>query len=282
MTLRCSRQAMDLKLQFALAPNGKTYIRNQYCHYPFHVCRAQYVDTNPFGLATVYLQSCAGGIFEGDRLFCEFHSLSESQAHITTQASTIVHSMEYGSAEQYVLIEAEENSFIEYLPDPLILFPHSNLRSKVVVSMHPTATVYLADALLIHDPKNRGNTFGEYHNETKIMDLQGKLLCLDRYHITGDQNSNSYMGVMGNYAVLGTIVFLSPTDLTHTFCDMLKDLLDANSTAVYAGVSVLPNKCGVWVRLMANEAFEMRSIMTNLWGLGRVNFTGTLPHTRKK
>ncbi len=270
-----------MKLQFALSPNGKTYIRDQFCRYPFHVCRAQYVDTKPSGLATIYLQSCAGGIFEGDRLFSVFHSLPESQAHITTQASTIVHSMKNGRAEQYVSIEAEECSYIEYLPDPLILFPESHLHAKVAVSKHPTATIILSDAFLVHDPENRGRNFGKFQNETRIEDLQGNLLCLDRYQITGEGMFNHYIGVMGDYAVLGTVMFLSPANLTHTFCDSLKNVLDTNR-AIYGGVSMLPNDCGVWVRLMASEAFEMRSIMTSLWEVGRINYAGTLPQMRKK
>ena len=275
------RQPIDLKLQFARSLNGETYISNQYCRYPFHICRAQYVDTNPPGLATIYLQSCAGGIFEGDRLLCEFHTLPESQAHITTPASTIVHSMNHGTAELCVTIKAEKGCYTEYLPDPLILFPESQLRSKLVVRMHATAIICLTDAFLVHDPMNCGNKFGEYQNETRIEDLQGKLLCLDRYRITGEQFSNNYIGVMGDYAVHGTAMFLGPVNQTSSLPETLKEVLDTNC-AVYTGVSVLPNDCGIWIRLLSKDTFELRSTITKLWEVWRFNFAGALPQTRKK
>ena len=53
----------DLQLQFAPSPSGRTYLSHQFSRYPFHICKAQYLDAEPSDMATVYLQSSAGGIF---------------------------------------------------------------------------------------------------------------------------------------------------------------------------------------------------------------------------
>ena len=57
-----------LELAFEAAPDGRTYIASQYADYPFHVCRPHYLDPELPGMASLYLQSCAGGLFENDNL----------------------------------------------------------------------------------------------------------------------------------------------------------------------------------------------------------------------
>ncbi len=271
----------DLQLRFAIAPDGRTYLDRQFSRYPFHICRAQYVDPDPKGLATIYLQSSAGGIFADDRLSCVFHALPKSQAHITTQASTVVHRMDNGDACHDVEIRAEANSFLEYLPDPMILFPMAKLRSSVVVQMHPSATVLIADAFTSHDPVANQDNFTEYHNETRVEDLHGKLLCLDRYCVSGKQFCSGQLGVMGKNAVQGTFMLLNSTHSSTDMCELLRRSLQSHFDG-YAGVSTLPNGCGAWVRLVAFEAFALRSAIQEVWAVTRQAVMGTRPHNRRK
>ncbi len=57
-----------LELAFARDPSGRTYLRRQFASYPYHVCRPLSFGGDPQGMATIYLQSSAGGIFRDDRL----------------------------------------------------------------------------------------------------------------------------------------------------------------------------------------------------------------------
>jgi urease accessory protein len=57
-----------VEIAFARDPSGRTYIRRQFVRYPYHVCRPLSFSGDPAGMATIYLQSCAGGIFRDDRL----------------------------------------------------------------------------------------------------------------------------------------------------------------------------------------------------------------------
>ena len=56
------------------------------------------------GLATLYVQSCSGGIYEDDRLDLTLATAQGAEAHVSTQAATVVHSMPSGSASQRVRI----------------------------------------------------------------------------------------------------------------------------------------------------------------------------------
>ena len=90
--------------------------------YPYHVCRPHFLDRELPGLATLYLQSCSGGLFEDDKLACDVIAGTGSAIHLTSGASTIVHSSRRGGqAEHSTAIRAEQNAFAEYLPDPVHL-----------------------------------------------------------------------------------------------------------------------------------------------------------------
>ncbi len=276
----------DLNLQFRAAPDGRTYISGQFCRYPFHICRAQYVDPEPRGLATIYLQSSSGGIFANDRLSCEFHALPRSQSHITTQSSTIIHRMDQGDARHCVTIRADENSFMEYLPDPMILFPRAKMYSGVVVRLHPSATVIMTDAFMHHAPVTEGpvirqENFTGYHSETRVESLDGTLLCLDRYRISGVQFSSGQSGVMGKNAIQGTFVLLNRSHSATGLVESLRSFLESGFSG-YAGLSSLPNNCGIWVRLIARDAFTLRSAIQELWATTRQALLGECPNRRKK
>ena len=58
----------QVDLVFARAPDGRSYISHQRVGYPFHITRPFYLDPEPAGLLTLYLQSVSGGIYRGERL----------------------------------------------------------------------------------------------------------------------------------------------------------------------------------------------------------------------
>lgn len=273
--------AGNLQLRFDTDSGGRTYIGHQYASYPFHVCRAQYVDLSPAGLATVYLQSSAGGIFANDCLSCDIRCSPGSQAHVTTQASTIVHRMDEGESRQHVSIAAEENSFLEYLPDPLILFPRACLHSSITIRMHPSATVMLSDAFFAHDPEGRDEKFTECRNATRVESLQGELWCLDRYRVTGDRYSGSEPGIMGQETVHGTFMVLTGRSDPKHLCESLRSRLP-RWPSLTAGVSTLPGGRGVWARVIAHDAVALREAMQRMWICARRELMGSEPHLRKK
>jgi len=271
----------DLQLRFAPAPDARTYISHQFSRYPFHICRAQYMDAEPAGMATVYLQSSAGGIFANDRLFTHLKVLAGARAHVTSQASTVVHRMDHGDACQTVDIRVEGGGFLEYLPDPMILFPKARLKSHVTVRKHPSATVFLADSFMAHDPAVGEEMFSVLHNEVRVEDLAGNVLCLDRNVVSGDTFTGGGTGIMGSNRVQGTFLVLNSALEIEPACTALRNSLEAHPD-VYAGISKLPNQCGVWARLLSHEAVALRAAMHELWRTARKLLVGSFPSSRKK
>ena len=130
----------------------KTFIDRQYSRYPFHICKPLYVDDHPGGMATIYVQSSAGGIFAGDRLSVRVCAQPYSQVHLTSQASTVVHRMTGSNALLDTSVQIEDGALVEYLPDPLILFPDSDLTSRLTVRLNGRSAAIFCDSFLMYDP----------------------------------------------------------------------------------------------------------------------------------
>lgn len=269
------------EITFARDLGGRTYVRRQHVSYPYHVCRPLTFAGDPPGMATLYLQSCAGGIYRDDRLREHIVAEEAAAAHVTTQASTIVHSMDRGSARQYVLIEAAAGSFVEVVPDPFILFPQSRFASDVRIRAHETATVIVSDSFICHDPAGGAAMFDQFHANLRVEDLQGRLLVLDRVRIGGRSVADRRPGVTGDFATQGSLFVIRGQGAANALADVLRYAV-ADIPRVYGGASELPNGCGAWLRLLAADGVALRAAMTAAWQAVRQTLTGQTPALRRK
>jgi len=269
---------LDLSLERSCK---KTFLRDQFSCYPFHFCKPHYLDESPAGMATICLQSSAGGIFAGDRLNARFNAGPGSQAHVTSQASTVVHTMTNSCAETNVLIRVGEKALFEYLPDPFILFPKANLDSRLHLEIDQSATVLLCDSYLTHDPHKNSGYFSQFANEIKITDEHGSLLCLDRSVIAGQDFVRNEIGIIGVSRVVGAFYYINRSADSNRVCELLNNSLEPCSD-IYAGVSTLPNQIGAWARIIATDATPLREAVNKMWRASRADITGYQPVPGRK
>tara|TARA_Y100001934_G_scaffold281159_1_gene389965 strand:- start:1771 stop:2613 length:843 start_codon:yes stop_codon:yes gene_type:complete len=259
----------------------RTFIDRQYSRHPFHICKPLYVDDHPGGMATVYVQSSAGGIFAGDRLRVRVFAQPDSQVHLTSQASTVVHRMTGSNASLETLVHIEEGALVEFLPDPLILFPESDLTSRLTVRLDGASTAIFCDSFLMYDPYHQGKYFSKFTNETSVFSGDGELLCRDRTSVSGSEIARKTIGIMGLNAVVGTFYYLRPGEDPGRMCEQLNETAKKVSGS-YVGVSVLPNEIGVWARIVAAEVADLRQTIECLWAAAREDITGSKPSKRRK
>jgi urease accessory protein len=267
-------------LNFSSDEHGRTHIATQFAPYPFHICRPFYVSNDPAGMATIYVQSCAGGIFEHDRLSLTVKTERGSQAHVTTSASTIVHSMPTGEAGQTVYLVAGADSLIEYLPDPMILFAGARLKSSVDVIIDDTARVILSDAFLMHDHRDQGEAFDWFHSDIVVRNTRDQVLVRDRIRVDGRSILAHRPGVTGKFAAQASFMCLGLGILADALQPM-RTALDAIE-GVYAGVSLLPSGTGIFARILAADGIALRAAQLCLWSDARKCLTGAAPTVRRK
>jgi urease accessory protein len=189
--------------------------------------------------------------------------------------------MDGAGASQTVAINARADSFIEYMPDPVILFPASDLSTRLTVNVHPSACVLLSDALLFHDPSGARRSFSRVFSETTIVGPDGGILARDRYSATGAEAFAGVPGLTGRFQAFGSFFLLAPEGAAERCLAPIGEALQSMS-GTYAGVSKLPNGCGMWARVLATDAHELRRAIMAAWSATRVLMLGRPPTPRRK
>lgn len=270
-----------LSIEFVRDDSGRTYVGHQYASYPFHVCRPLYLDKHCPALATLYAQSCSGGLYADDEHRLELIAREASEAHFTTQASTIVHSMEHGRAVIDMRIIAERGAYLEYLPDPQILFPRASVISAIRISMADDATVLVSDSWLTHDHRQDGGLPSLYQSEIAVENSLGRKLAIDRLRLDSRAFASARPGVLGNFHAHGTLLVATQSLLAADLCGWgQRQSWDYGEAAI--GVSTLPNGAGMVFRIMARDAVLLKRAMHTCWHDVRLALKSHAPTPRRK
>lgn len=276
-----ARRVPQVDLVFEVDPGGRTLLRRRRAAYPFHVGRSWHVPGDPEGMLTLYLQSCSGGVFQQDALGARLRAKAGAHVHVSTAASTVVHTMEHGDAVQTVEIDAEAGSLVEYLPDPLILFPRARLKNLLRVRAHPESSIMLWDAVIAHDPAGKGRVFDWLLSDLAVRDSDGRLLARDRYRLEGEAFQRAQPGAMHGYACQGSFLVLQQAVPQGQVADALRSALPTDP-AIYAGATRLAADCGAWVRVLARDAVGLGEALKCAWYAARTILTGQEPAQRRK
>ncbi len=267
-------------LRFARAPDGRSYIARQRVGYPFHITRPFHFDEAPAGALTLYLQSVSGGIYQGEDLVMTCAAGAASAAHVTTQAATIVHRMPAAPARQTVALEAADGALLEYLPDPLIMFPGARLTSVLEIEAAADATVIASESFAHHDPGGEDRRFDSFAAEMRIRDEGGRLLALERYDVEGERLAAGH-GLVARWPAQGSFVVAHRGPAREAILAALRSALTP-SDEFYGGASALPNEAGVGVRLLAKDGATLRRGLEAAWSAVRLALYGAPPAPRRK
>lgn len=268
------------EIEFERDPGGRTYVGRSRVGYPYHVGRTLDLPEDPPGMASLYLQSCSGGVFEHERLDMRFRAAERTRVHLTTGASTIVHAMRSGQATQSVHLVANAGAMLEYLPEPSILFSGARLLSRVLIDADHGSVVIASESFLFHDPAGTGRRSVHFQSETEIRS-RNVLLARDRMRLDEAALQQSRPGMLGKWRAQGTLFLVSPGRSDEEFVAVARTALAAGE-GIYAGASRMPNDCGVWVRILAMDAVALKAAMHACWSAMRERLTGLRPAARRK
>ncbi len=278
---QCSVASPQVSLSFKRDPSGQTFIARQRTTYPFTLTQPFCLDRVPHGMLTLMLQSISGGVYENECLTLDFSVEDRACVHLTTQGTTVVHSMREGRvATQQVSIRAGKDSFVEYLPDPLALFPQAHFRSSVHIAVEEGATAISGEAFGLHDPEDSARPFGSIFSETVFRRPDGQRRCVNRFEISGREFVASLPHALQRYQTQGTFWVVSDYD-TEELVAALRTVLNPLPD-IYAGASVLPDAAGVWMCVLAVDAVALRSAFHAAWSVVRLCLAGVEPPSRRK
>lgn len=269
-----SGRSARLSLGFRRAPSERTVLARQFAQYPFHLTRPFHLDRARPALATLFLQSAAGGLYEGDRLEMSVALEAGAEVHLTTQASTIVH--RGAGAAQTVAIDLAENAFLAWLPDPAILFAGAGLDQRTRVRMGAGANLMLCEGLLAHDPRERGEGIRHWRNETAI-ELAGSEAVVDRQMLEAASLGET-LGPEGEYRAMASFFLVGPA----FDADVLGRLRSAlEGEGLYAGAGPMLGD-GLIVRALATAGAPLARVSDTVFRIGFEAVTGASPEPRGK
>jgi len=225
----------------------------RYVTYPFHLTRAFTLDAACPEVATLYMQSSSGGFYAGEDLTVRVRVGPGAALHLTTQASTLVHGDRGRPARMRVLIEVAAGGFLAYTPDPQILFPGAAADNRVDIALEGDGTAFLTDGLLVHDPKNAGGAPLAYRSRVDVR-RDGHLVASDRQVVDGAHLTRQGGPLHGHRVAASGLWLAAQTD-----AQGFEDVLDQPDCL--AGVSTLPNRAGLGLRLLAKDGAAHEAAM---------------------
>ncbi|WP_430334710.1 urease accessory protein UreD [Rhodococcus sp. ACT016] len=271
-----------LELEFVLV-GERTEIGHRRQRPPLQIMRPLYVDPQRPDLPVVYLMSTGGGLVQGDRMRFEFDCGPGTSVHLTTQASTKVQRMDTDYATQIVSLRAGAGAFVEYLPEPLIPFAGARLHQRTAVTVDPTATVVLGETVLAgrlaRDERHRYDVFA---SDLEISRPDGTLLAVDTIRLLPADGGVTGPAVFGDHDVVGTLYVISSLASASALADALHGAIDAAAEGIRAGVSILPDDCGAWVRVLGPDTESVGAVVRAAWDAARRLLIGVAaPHIRR-
>jgi urease accessory protein len=222
-------------------------------------------------LACVYIITTSGCILQGDRFAVEIDLRPGARAHVTTQAATKIHSMDANYATQTQHIVLHENSYLEYIPGPVIPHGHSRFTTATHVSIAASATLFYAEILM---PGRKYHGAGEvfkydlYSCAVRAERPEGRELFAEKYIIEPQLRDVRNVGVMGPFDVFANVLLLTPKAYADRVFDQTSARVDLEGN-IAAGASRLPNDSGVVFKVLGMETEAVRAKVREFWSLVR-------------
>jgi urease accessory protein len=270
-------------LDLALSRHGGvTRVRRHYQRAPLHLYRPIYLDAGRPDMAFLFVQQFGDGLVQGDRYRIDIDCAPGSATHVTTQAATNVFRARQSFASQLVNLRVGAGAVLEYLPDPVVPFRGSRLFQRTRVTADPDATVILGETLLPgRVAHGEAHAYDLYWSETEVRRPDETLAFADVVRLSpgaGERPTSS--GLLGPYEVLSTLYVISRSDAADLVA-LLRAAL-TRSPEVLAGVSELPNRSGVAVKLLGPSSKAVQAALRTAWNAARLELLGTpAPNLRK-
>ncbi|WP_449486694.1 urease accessory protein UreD [Streptomyces avidinii] len=273
--------------------DGRTELVRHYQKSPLQIMRPLYFDPHRPDLPITFLMSTGGGVIQADRLRTDLSFGPGASAHVTTQAATKVYRMEHDYAVAQTFLTAGPHSYVEYLPDPVIPYVDSRFYQRTVITADPTATVLVSETVLSGRlARGERNAYAVFASDFELRRTDGQLLALDTVRLEpdgsegprgeGGRGGNGVDGpaVLAGHSVMACLFAVSPLAPARELADLLHATLAGRGLPY--GVSVLPQDCGAWVRILGEHTEPVTRALTATWDALRRRLIGVpAPDLRK-
>ncbi|CUN67552.1 MAG: urease accessory protein UreD [Sarcina ventriculi] len=180
-----------------------------------------------------FLMQLGGGIVEGEKYNINVELKENVRAIVTTQAASKVYKCEnsYESFQETTL-KLEENSILEYITDPVILYKDAVYRQENNIYMTKSSTLIYTDGITSGwSPDKKRFQYEKAKLKTNIY-MDGVPVLLDNMLINPREDDIDGLGFMEGYKNFATLIILDDridkNIIEHLREEILKLNLDIN------------------------------------------------------
>lgn len=239
---------------------NKTLVTQQYSKAPLLTQKALHYDVANPSMAYLFLMSSSGGVLQGDRYRIEISIKNKGIANITTQGATRIYKMDSNYATQFVDIDVDDNSYLEFLPDQIIPYKKSRYFQQVQITSGIDSTVVYSE-VITPGRVAMGELF-DYdlcYLRLAAKSKGGKILFMDVARLDPKEQQFSQIGVLGTNSVFGTLYIITKKEQLQKISDDLDMIL--GNTDLMCGCSFLPEDSGLVVRMAGNSSEDIKTII---------------------
>ena len=264
----------QLDLGFARR-GGRTVLERRLFSWPFVITRTFHLDPVPAEMLTVILQTSSGAIHGDDHLQQRVTLAPHTAVHLTSQGATSVHRAHPGKVTRdRVMLSVGSGAFLEYLPEPRILFPGAAMDQVIDIDCAPDATAIIGDGFGIHVPNGAGAGFRSLQNCLTLRFSGGDPVLVDRSDISELPRDSTAFGSL-------LLVTRQDPDLLEPLAASITQALQS-VTGLYGAASLLPGQAGIGVRLAGATVQNLRLGFELAWISFRHHLYATAPASRRK
>lgn len=252
----------QLTLTVGCDRNFQSFARHQYAAYPFRLSRCFRFDAEDPRRAYFYLMNASPGVLAQDNLALSIQLNAHSQLYFTDQSALKVHSMPIAGTSAQVThqVVIRDQAYLEYVPEPIILFPDAELIQQAQVTLHPTARLFWSEMILPGRlARQECYDFRQYRSRLQVHAPDGTLLFCDAMVLTGQGNPFKQEPLFCALPAMGNVVTVLPGVDLDELTALLSTFEVGESQPLQASYSRLPNCNGLLIRAIAESTSNLKA-----------------------
>lgn len=280
---------------------GLTRLDDRSHAYPLKIAKAFPFDGGQLG---VYVMDASPGILSGDHYELNWRFGEETSVYITNQSYTKVHparcSLDSGAnlqdsapteapltafplSQQKQTLWLMRGSYVEYMPEPLMLYKDALFSSTTEVHMEPDSALLMSD-IVCPGRTQRGEIFQyiRYQNKLSVV-YDGELIYTSKQRVEPGVRQFRGIGGWAEYTHNGSL-YLFSNRVDEAFIEKLRELLDEmlqrpsgeTKPSLFYGVS-RTYKHGLIVSVLGHKVFEIQFLLDGVWQWIRRELFGKPP-----
>ncbi len=254
------------------AARGRTVIGDLYQHDPLRLLFPRHVAGEPL---TGVLVTTSGGLVGGDRLQVRVSTSEGAAGRVLAQAAEKIYRSTGADARIGIRLQAEADSWLEWLPQETILFDSARLRRATEIRATPGARLLCGEMVVLGRTAMGEQVRKGLLHETWDVYWDGRLAWADALHLnSGFERVRDAAAGLGGARACASILYVADDAGAHL--DPARTLIDGIvDEPLRVGASCMGNV--LVIRWLGRDSLQLRDAYGRFWAAFRQHLAGYPP-----